>query len=107
MVEATDFDTAIDRVAQAIDVLRVLQHVRHFRIELTQFGIAGDVGRGIVRYIKLDPEQSWSGSTLRGSPLGWTFDNPDEWINAPAFQWAADAINASSPPESQRRALIG
>lgn len=107
MVEAVDRDAALDLVAQAVDVLRVLQHVRHFKMELTQFGIAGDIGSGVVSYMEIDPTQSWSGSFHRGNPLGWTFNDPDEWANAPVFQWAASAIGASSPSESQRRALIG
>jgi hypothetical protein len=107
MVEAVDRDAAIDLVVQAVDVLRVLQHVRHFKMELTQFGIAGDIGRGVLSYLEIDPSQSWSGSFYRGNSLGWTFDDPNEWADAPVFRWAASAIGASSPSESQRRALIG
>jgi hypothetical protein len=107
MVETGDFDAAIDLVAQAVDVLRVLQHVRHFTSLLTQFGIAGDVGRGVVPYIQIDGGRAGHGFSHRGNPLGWTFSDPDEWADAPVFQWAASAIGASSPAESQRRALIG
>jgi ribosome modulation factor len=106
-VEAGDLDAAIDLVAQAVDVLRVFQHVRHFTSELAQFGIAGDVGRGVVPYIQTDRGQAGRGSSHRGNHLGWTFSNPDEWTNAPVFQWAARAIDASSHAESQRRALVG
>ena len=107
MVETGDFDAAIDLVAQAVDVLRVLQHVRHFTSLLTQFGIAGDVGRGVVPYIQIDGGRAGHGFSHRGNPLGWTFSDPDEWADAPVFQWAASAIGASSPAESQRRALVG
>lgn len=107
MVEAANLDAAIDLVAQAVDVLRVLQHVRHFTSKLPQFGIAGDVGRGGMSYIQIDPDQLWRGFLHRGNSLGWTFSNPDEWADAAVFQWAAGAIDTSSPPESQRRALIG
>jgi hypothetical protein len=107
MVEAGDLDAAIDLVAQAVDLLRVLQHVRHFTSELTQFGIAGDVGRGVVPYIKIDGGQVGQGFSRRGNSLGWTFSDPDQWANAHVFQWAARAIGASSPGESRRRALIG
>lgn len=107
VVQVADLDMAIDLVAQAVDVLRVFQHVRHFTSELTHFGIAGDVGRGVVPYLKLDPIRSWSGSVHRGNSLGWSFNDPDEWANAPVFRWAAGAIGTSTPSESQRRALIG
>jgi hypothetical protein len=101
IVEAADRDAAIDLVAQAVDVLRVFQHVRYFCSELAQFGIAGDVGRGVVSYIKIGPDQSGRGFLYRGNSLGWTFSNPDEWTDAPVFQWAARAIGVSSPPESR------
>jgi hypothetical protein len=106
-VEAADLDAAIDLVAQAVDVLRVLQHVRYFTSQLTQFGIAGDVGRGVVSYIQVEGAQVGRGFSRRGNPLGWTFSDPDEWDRSPVFQWAASAIGASSPSESQRRALVG
>ena len=85
----------------------VLQHVRHFRMELTQFGIAGDIGRGMVSYLKIDPVRSWHGLSHRGSSLGWRFSDPDEWNDAAVFQWAASAIGVASPSESQRRTLVG
>ncbi|UFN96770.1 hypothetical protein [Micromonospora aurantiaca] len=106
-VDAADLDAAIDLVAQAVDVLRVLQHVRYFTSELTQFGIAGDVGRGLVPYIQIEGAQVGRGFSHRGNALGWTFSDPDDWGSSPVFQWAASAIGASSPGESQRRALVG
>jgi hypothetical protein len=107
VVVADDIDTALDLISQAIDVLRVLQHVRHFTSQLTQFGIAGDVSHGVVAYLRTDGEQRGQGFSRRGEAIGWAFSDPDEWVNAPAFQWAAGAIGAVSPGESRRRALIG
>jgi hypothetical protein len=107
VVVSDDIGTAIDLIGQAVDVLRVLQHVRHFTSQLTQFGIAGDVSRGVVAYLRTDGEQRGQGFSRRGDAIGWAFSDPDEWANAQAFQWAASAIGAVSPGESQRRALIG
>jgi hypothetical protein len=39
-----------DGVVAAVDVLRVFQHARHFRTELTHFGLPGDVGNGVLVY---------------------------------------------------------
>lgn len=106
--EADDLDGAIDLVAQAVDVLRVLQHVRHYEYLVTpQFGIAGDVGGGVVPFVQVDDGLTGHGFSYRGNPFGWIFSDPDEWTNAPVFRWVGDAIGASSPTESQRRALIG
>lgn len=107
VVDANDRDEAIDLVAQAVDVLRVFQHVRHFTSPLPQFGIAGDVGEGSLPYFTIDGARAGHGMLRRGNPLGWTFSDPDEWNNAPVFQWAASGIGASSPTESQERALVG
>ncbi|GAA1550083.1 hypothetical protein GCM10009804_03340 [Kribbella hippodromi] len=107
MVEANDLDSAIDLVAQAVDLLRVFQHVRYFTSPLTQFGLAGDVGSGVMRYVCIEGERLGQGLSRRGNALGWTFDDSDAWASSPAFQWAASAIGASNPSESQRRALVG
>jgi hypothetical protein len=107
VVDANDRDEAVDRVAQAADVLRVFQHVRHFTSPLTQFGIAGDVGEGSLQYFTIDGGRAGHGVSRRGNPLGWAFSDPDEWNDAPVFQWAAGGIGASSPTESQECALVG
>jgi hypothetical protein len=107
VVVADEIDAALDLISQAVDVLRVLQHVRHVTSQLTQFGIAGDVSHGAVAYLSTDGEQRGQGFSRRGEAIGWAFSDPDEWANAPTFQWAASAIGAISPSESQRRALIG
>jgi hypothetical protein len=107
VVDANDRDEAIDLAAQAVDVLRVFQHVRYFTSPLTQFGIAGDVGEGSLPYFTIDGGRAGHGELRRGNPLGWGFSDPDEWKSAPTFQWVAGAIGASSPTESQERALVG
>jgi hypothetical protein len=106
-VDAADIDEAIDLVAQAVDVLRVFQHVRHFTTILTQFGIAGDVGGGVVPYATAGTQGTGYGFSHRGEVLGWTFDDPGEWVASEAFQWVATAIGSSRVTPAQRRAMVG
>ena len=105
-VHATDHDRAIDLVAGAVDVLRVFQHVRHFTTQLTQFGIEGDIGRGVVPYAVSQGERSGVGYKRRGDALGWTFSEPSEWTQADAFHWVANAIGSDVVSEAERRALV-
>jgi hypothetical protein len=107
MVQASDLDAAIEFVAQAVDLLRVFQHVQYFTSQLPQFGLAGDVGSGLMRYLWTEGERLGQALSRRGNALGWTFDDSDIWADSSAFQCAAGAIGASEPSESQRRTLVG
>lgn len=106
-VESVDHDGAIDLVAQAVDLLRVFQHVRYFTSHLTQFGIAGDVGRGVVPFGVTEDGHAGVGFKQRGEALGWTFDDSAVWAEASAFRWVADAIGSGVLSQSERRALVG
>lgn len=107
-IAAESFDQAFDQVALAVDVLRVLQHVRHYTTRLTQFGVMGSVPRSVVHYGVLDDEaRAGHGWTRRGEAVGWKFTDSHEWKSATAFRWAADAIGSRAPTEAAQRALIG
>lgn len=106
-ITAKDFDEAFDQVALATDVLRVLQHVRHYTDRLTQFGVVGSVRRSVVHYGVLKEGKAGYGWKSRGEAVGWAFTDTEEWKSATAFQWAAAAIGSTTPPEAARRALIG
>lgn len=106
-LDAADHDHAIDVVAKAVDVLRVFQHVQHWTSALTQFGLSGDLSRGVIPYAELGDERRGYGFTTRGEHLGWAFVDDEEWNSASLFHWVASGIDAASPTEAQRRALIG
>jgi hypothetical protein len=106
-VSAEDLDGALGLVSQAVDILRVFQHVRHYTTRLTQFGVVGDVRRGLVPYAVTDGDRAGQGFTTRGEAIGWSFTDEAEWLEAPVFHWVASAVGAASPSEAQRRALIG
>jgi hypothetical protein len=106
-VDASDIESAVAIVGQAVDVLRVFQHVRHYITTLGQFGIAGDVSRGLMSYTIDDGSSTTYGFVSRGEAVGWTFSDPSEWSQDVTFQWAASAIGASEGSEAQSRALIG
>jgi hypothetical protein len=106
-VTAADIEEAVAIVRQAVDVLRVFQHVQHYITTLAQFGVAGDVPQSLMSYVVWDGTNTTYGFMSRGEILGWTFDDPNEWSRAPIFQWVASAIGADKPTEAQRRALVG
>lgn len=106
-VGAENFDDAFDHVALAVDVLRVLQHVRHYTTQLTQFGISGGLPQTLIPYGVHEDGRAGYGTSLRGEAIGWTFPDTQEWRSAAAFRWAAEAIGTPQPTEAARRALIG
>lgn len=106
-VDAPAFDDALVLVTQAVDVLRVFQHARHYTTQLTQFGIVGDVQRAVVPYAVANEGRAAFGFKHRGHALGWTFSEPRQWEQAGVFRWVANAIGASAQSEAQRRALVG
>jgi hypothetical protein len=106
-VDASELEDAVGTVAQAVDVLRMFQHVRHYTTKLTQFGVAGDVSRGRMSYATRDANGTGYGFASRGELLGWTFSDPTEWPQASTFRWVGSAIGASQPTEAERRALVG
>ena len=105
--DAPDIGNAIALVSQAVDVLRLYQHVRYWTTQLTHFGLAGEVGRGVVPYAELESDRPGRGVLNRGDAIGWTFAEQDNWADEPLFHWVAAAIGSTSPTEAQRRALVG
>lgn len=101
--DGADIGAAIDLVAQAVDVLRVFQHVRYGMTKLTCFGLPGELGHSVLPYIK---DRSLLGFNRQGEHLGWTFSNDDDWKGARVFQWVGQTIGCADATEAQRRALI-
>ena len=107
-VEAEDLETAIDAIGPAIDVLRVFQQVVYGYTRLGQFGLAGDVGRGLVPYARTGADiGNGHGFSHRGEMIGWEFTKQDDWQDAPEFRWAAEGIGSEAPHDARRRALVG
>src|SRR5687768_973572 len=88
-VNADDFDEALVLVTQAVDVLRVFQHARHYTTELTQFGVPGDVQPAVLPYAVTQDDRAGLGFKNRGHAVGWTFSDPSEWASADIFRWVA------------------
>ena len=105
-VVASDLDIAVDLVVQAVDVLRVFQHMRYGTDHLPHFGIAGDVGHGTLAYAQVG-ERSGHGFSHRGQFLGWTFNDPQAWEEAAVVRAVAAGIGLTDQSEGHRRALVG
>ncbi len=106
-VVADNRDQALEQVAQAVDVLRVYQHVRFGRMRLTQFDVAGDVPAGGIAYARAGGDRGGHGFVHRGEYLGWQFSDSDDWRDSAAFQFVAGAIGHTDPSEGEQRALVG
>ena len=106
-VDAQDLDAGINLVAQAIDLLRVFQHVRCGMIKPTLFGLPTEIGHAVVPYIVATTgTQARLGFTHKGERLGWTFSDDDAWQGAQVYHWIGRAIGQPDATESQRRSLI-
>lgn len=105
-VDAEDRETAVELVVQAVDVLRVFQHMRYGLTEVTQFGVGGDVGPRVVAYAEVGA-RAGHGYLHRGDAIGWTFSEPSAWDEAASLREVATSIGRATPPEGHRRALIG
>lgn len=106
-VVAQDADEAIDLVGQAIDLLRVFQHVRHFTTDLAQFGLPGDLRHEAIHFARVTADDIGYGVRSRGQARGWTFSDPEAWPQAKVFLAVARAIGRDDVSEGHRRALIG
>ncbi len=106
-VEADDIDQALVLVTQAVDVLRVFQHAKYYTVELSHFGVAGEMTWGVVPYAQIVDAGAGHGWTVRGKARGWSFADDGLWADSAAFQWLARTVGATDPSEAQRRALVG
>jgi|GEM_PF-3458313 len=107
LIDADEIRAAVDLVAQAVDVLRVFQHVRYWDSKLTLFGLAGEVRTGFLPFTRIGEDHASTGFIHLGENLGWTFGTDTDWISASAFRWAGESIGDPHRTEAQRRALVG
>jgi hypothetical protein len=107
-VEAPDFETGLGQIVQVVRLLRVFQHVIHGVDSLSQFEIAGEIGKGVLPYMVQSSDGGFEyGLKSRGDPIGWTFKDRSAWENNEAFRWMADGIGRPASSDGQGRALVG
>lgn len=104
-VVVEDRTEAIGLVRDALDVLRVFQHLEYGITRLSQFGLADDVGGGAIFYTQQRDRTGFSAMYL-GHATGWTFTDVGRW-NSSALRQVAESIGVETAPEGHVRALRG
>jgi hypothetical protein len=105
--ETADKDAAFERVASAVDVLRIFQHVHYYTSKLPHFGMPGDLPSAGAIYAVTGGERPGYGYGHRGEFVGWTFSDAAVWPSDATFNAVASAIGDDGAREGMRRALIG
>lgn len=102
----TGIDHAIERVREALDVLRLFQVSRRLT-HTTSFGLSGDVYMASIEYIAVW-QNAAPGWRHLGEHVGWEFSHDAylDWCASRSFEFLSSAI-ASPSTDGQRRAATG
>lgn len=105
--DADSLEEALQLVGQAVDVLRVLQHVRYGSVQLTHFGLAGEITRNSIPYMEMSDTSDRYGWCFRGPATGWNFSDESPWDGFPGIRWTASLVGSDDLTDGERRALVG
>ncbi len=105
-------DAAMPLVAQALAILRVVQHVRSpmSNLQVQTFGLPGEVPSAGIPRFELGEDGLIIGASRVGALDGWTFSDGDHaaWTTEPAYRFMDDALDTPDHDrtELQQRVLI-
>ena len=108
---AGDLDEAMAQVANALAVLRVVQHMRHPMSDTsrTTFGLPGQVRSAHVDYFSL-AEELGMGAKRVGALSGFTFGDDDHqaWTTDREYRYLDEALRRADADRTvlERRALV-
>lgn len=107
---ADSIESALDKVSQSLDVLRVFQFGLMRVSTYTHFGLPGEIAATPIAYMRSDENGHGFGITTRGHFAGFTLTTAgiDSWEHAAeGLHLAATAIANAGASESASRALAG
>lgn len=104
---ADGIEVAIERVREALDILRLFQLARSIT-HTTAFGLPGDVYTATIEYIAVW-QNSAPGWRHLGEPIGWEFNDDAyrAWTDSRSFSFLSQAMASPMPTDGQRRAVTG